>query len=435
MKWHVNITVKVLGYLLVAGILPLVLLGLTAFEISKRIVIEQAESENSRLIASFSSYLHLYQDQIEDMATNIAGNPAIGLALRHADEKTKNTFGALEMRAQMGYILNSYVRVKGLVSINLFSIGGEHFQVGQTLDYSPVQKAAASQLLAASMAASTPILWRGIDNNLNVNSAQKKVISVVRAIQSFSPTSGKSEVVGVLVIDLNDEIMSNFLEGVQLAAGTQLMQLDRNGNIELHSDTRRFGQPLIPALLQLVRATPPVHQLILDGEEVLMNTGPLDKQQRLIVAITPRYLLTQKVNRLGFATFGLVVLALLGILALTWYFARTVVRPIRAVSEGFRRIETNPQGRYDPLPTGLVLNEISQLVHGYNGHLTALQTQREASVELHQAKTAAEAATRTVAAVLHIVGLAVTFPFHGAAPGVEFSMNWANSADHSADLG
>lgn len=55
-----NITAKMLGYLLAASIFPLVLLGATAFEISKRIVIAQAEAENARLVGSFSAYLRLY---------------------------------------------------------------------------------------------------------------------------------------------------------------------------------------------------------------------------------------------------------------------------------------------------------------------------------------------------------------------------------------
>jgi len=413
MKWQLGITAKMLGYLLAAGVLPLIVLGFMAFEMSKRIVIEQAELENARLVASFSSYLRLYQDQIEDMAANIAGNQAIGLALDRADHAASSTFDALEMRAQIGYILNAYVRVKGLDSIYIFSIGGAHFEAGKTLDFSQVQNTVVHQLVNEALAANTPILWRGIDNNLNEFSVQKRAISVVRAIHHFSPTTGKSEVVGVVAINLNDEIMLKFLEGVALAPGSQLMMIDPHGNVALHSDPLRFGQRLVPALLELVRAIPPVPRLVLDKQEVLMNVAPASQTRSLLVAITPRALLTAKINQLALVTFGVVFLTLLGILTVTWYFAKTIVRPIRAVSEGFRSIENDPESPHEPLPTGPLLDEISQLVQGYNNHLTALQARRKVASELRQAMASAQAANLAKSQFLATMSHEIRTPMNG----------------------
>ena len=59
MKLRFNITVKLLGYLLGAGIVPLVVLGFSALEISKRIVLEQAQTESVRVLGGFASYLSL----------------------------------------------------------------------------------------------------------------------------------------------------------------------------------------------------------------------------------------------------------------------------------------------------------------------------------------------------------------------------------------
>ena len=400
MNLRFNITVKLLGYLLVAGIVPLTVLGFSALEIAKRVVLQQAQEENVRALGGFASYLSLYHDQIEDLATNIAGNETIGNALHSADAASSSGYDALNVRAQIGYTLNSYVRVKGLVSLDLFSRGGAHFHVGETLSSSEVAPQTARALLQMATEAKSPTLWRGMGDNINSSSRYPKVTSVVRAIRHFSPQSGQSDAVGVLVISLTDDIMQEYLRRVPLPAGQQLMQIDPQGAVVLHSDPQKVGQPFAPALMDLIRQHKETQQLTLDGQEVLLDTHASNLEQGYLVMITPRQLVTGRVDQLTLATIALLALGLVGVLALTWRFAHTVVAPIRAVSAGFRRLSHAPAENHTPLPEPRTHDEIGQLVEGYNNHLLSLNAQRESASELLLAEVARDATqTMLIAAI------------------------------------
>jgi signal transduction histidine kinase len=132
----------------------------------------------------------------------------------------------------------------------------------------------------------------------------------------------------------------------------------------------------------LVRATNNVQQFTLDGEDVLMNVSAADEQQRVRVFITPRKLLTLKVSELAVATLLLIALGLAVILGLTWHFVRTVVQPIRAVSDGFKQLAQTPGQRHLHLPLRPIQDEIGLLVQGYNDHLDALEEQRAVALDL-----------------------------------------------------
>jgi signal transduction histidine kinase/CheY-like chemotaxis protein len=204
----------------------------------------------------------------------------------------------------------------------------------------------------------------------------------VRAIRHFSEASGKSDTVGVLVVSLSDDIMREYLRRVPLPSGQMLMLIDPSGRVALHSDAHKLGQQLSPELMDIIRQHRGTQHLTVDGQDMLLDVNPADRGHGYLVVMTPRQLVTGRVAQLTLTTVVLLTLCLLGVLALTWRYARTVVAPIRAVSAGFSRLQSAPAENHAPLPVLDRQDEIGQLVEGYNKHLLSLNAQRESASEL-----------------------------------------------------
>jgi signal transduction histidine kinase/CheY-like chemotaxis protein len=389
MNLRLNITAKLVGYLLVAGIVPLVVFGFSAFQIARDIVIGQAGQYNTRLVLDAVAYFQLYRSQVEDLAANIAGNEEISRALAEADRQSSSSYEALNTRAQIGYILNSFVRVKGLVSIDLFTLTGRHFYVGQTLNVGEVKVEAVRRMTKEAEASTNAAFWRGVEDNINTASPQAKVITLTRAIRYYEPGKGTTATVGLLVINLDNEVFRNYLANESTPANIRMMAIDRQGNLMHHWDPSLIGQPLTPGLLTHLRDRTPSHQVRLDGEDVIMTAARLPDIDGYLVYVAPLALYTAPVSRLATTGGLLLLIGLAGIALLTRHYVRTVVAPLRSVSDRFRALHENPEIAHAPLPASGEKDEIATLINGFNSHIETLAIQRAASVKLTQAEQTA----------------------------------------------
>ncbi|KFE58428.1 ATP-binding protein [Hyalangium minutum] len=388
-----SITFKLIGYLLAVSVAPLLIFGVTSYELAQRAMLQLASESNARLLADQRDYLLLQSEQLASLATNIAGVEDIGNALASAE--VNDSYSALVTQAKVGYILSGYSSLKGLVSIDLFTPQGQHFHVGDTLDTSTVLTELSKRLYAATLASKQSIVWHGVKDNVNAASAHRKVLVATRLIRRVDPAHLEPEPVGIVVINSSISHLYEHFLGLDLGVGSYLMVADNEGRLLFHPDKSLIGEPLLLEFQRLLAGASGTVALELGGQEVLLNHLRVEELNWQVISIVPHATLTAPMAKIGNAWWAVLVACFAAIGAVAVRYSRRVVEPIRAISGGFQDIQEDRLDRVRPLSPAPTEDEISEMVSWFNAFLDNLNARRRSEEELRQAKEAAESANRS----------------------------------------
>ncbi len=367
---HLKITHRFTIALVVAGVLPLLGAGLVSYHTTQSALLKQFLAQQQELLINYREQLEQTQDQIENLVTNIASDQTINQVLRqHSD--TPSDYQRLSAQAQVGYILNSYLNVKGLESIHILGDGDIHFQVGDTLTLR-TQPGVREQILETLTQQKSWIHWAGITRNLNAGSREPFVLPAVEPIYQFNRQRLERERIGLVVANYSIQGLLDKFNSRATESGFQVFLIDQYGRFIVHPDPALIGQPANSELQQKTTQNQPSE---INGEAYYLTSEMLERTGWKLVSTIPVSATSRGTNLIRNVSVLSFTIALLIAALFATIFSRTVIVHIQQVTDAFRRLKS---GATDiPKLTVAGNDEASQLAQWFNLFLDELKVKHQ----------------------------------------------------------
>ncbi|MEI8167607.1 MAG: PAS domain S-box protein, partial [Chloroflexales bacterium] len=384
MKLSINLTQKLIIFLLLASIIPVLIVSISAYQVSRTIVQDESERYAAEIVQQQHEYLALNLSLIESLITNISRVDAIIQAL--ANEPTPDdSYTRLATQARIGDILDGYSNLSGLVSLDIFTLGGSHYHVGDTLDGSNIRDDVRDRLVLRARALRPAEVWAGVEDNVNKASSTRKVVTVARLLSVTDRGSIQTRPVAALLVNYDIGYLYTHFKRIDLGEGAVLIVTDADNHIVYHPDTQMIGATLNSNFQRMLRDTHGTFSTTIDGQDVLVSYSRLDTWNWSVITLIPISTLTARASTIGSVVFLALLIAFTIVGGTAVVASYTIVTPLRHLTQRFQLYQSGTPGWQVPLVVR-GRDEIAELSRWFNLFSESLLSRQQAEVALKQSE-------------------------------------------------
>ena len=365
---------------MVISIIPLLVVGITSYQLFAIVLKEEAGRYSLEIVKNQRDYLDLQLEQIESLIANISGVEEITTVLNE-ETATIDTYTSLATQARIGYILNGYSNSRVLASIDIFTVGGTHYHVGDTLNVSNIRTDIRDRLFDETLQSDRLIHWSGIENNVNANSAYKKVLPATKVLTHVDRSTLQQEPIALILVNYTVDDLYEHFNQIRLGEGAYMMVIDTSSHIIYHPDKNLIGHPVDESMSNLMADNTPTHLVNIGGEEVFVTHTNSDISGWGIASLIPVATMQSRAitirNNLIWVLLSIFIIVTFS----AWLYNRDTVQPIRQITLRFQQLQagTPESEMYLPVHNN---DEIGELVQWFNTFLNSLDERRKAEAHL-----------------------------------------------------
>jgi len=387
-SFNMTITQKLFIYVLLACVIPLAFFGRMSYVKSKSIIENEINKSSINLMEEKQRHLDVIMQEVEGLIANLSSIEDIKDVLANTENEISD-FERLATQAKIGYLLSSYTNLKGLISIDIYSVKGEHYHVGDTLDVQEINLEAMKNLYHEALSSEKSVLWEGIEENTNLKSKNRKVIVISKVLKTIDSNTFTEEPTGLLIINYDIEVLYNHFTSTY--KDTEYMILDRKNRIVYHHDTSKIGDQQGEAFLDHMNGYSGSFVTTVEGETKQVFWDKSNKNSWTILALISEKSILDKIKDIRRNNIFFLVLSLSLVLIAAYLISRRIVKPIKKITHSFQEIQQGIMN-FETRLEATSNDEIGELSKWFNEFIQGLELKRKTELELVKAKEAAEAA-------------------------------------------
>ncbi len=407
-----SMVAQLVASFIVIGIVPLCVIGLISHFLTVSTVTDQANNYLRTVLKQERDTLDIRLEQFESLISTLSGVEAIIDGLKDPDS-SDNAYNNLATKARIGYALNGFLNLKGLVSIDLLTAQGHTYHVGDTLRFSERRKDTIDRQFQLARDSAELVNWVGIIPNINEASTHKSVIAASKLLKTVNKKNLEFSEAGLLVVNLDIGYFYDAFNAHEFDKGAYLMVVSDEGQIIFHPERAKIGKPADPALLaHLEKGQISPEVIELDHQDMVINSEKSILSNWWVVSIMPEATLLEKGHLIAVITGFAVLASLIFVVASSYNVSRKTVQPIREIITSFQEYRENKFDLERRLPVR-GQDEISELLTWYNAFLDALQARHQTEKQLIKAKEEADQANRSKSEFLSTMSHELRTPMNG----------------------
>ncbi|RCU51786.1 sensor histidine kinase [Corallincola holothuriorum] len=378
--WFNRLQNRLLTYMAVATLLPLIVLGGVTYQLSVNGLTQQAETLTQELIEERAASVALMATNTERLANRIAQNDAVAELLLRTQQQTElSRIEKLKLQSRIEAELSSMIRANDLLAVEIIT-DDSIFGVGDVAADGTYDTALFTNWLQQCQQREQVLCWPGIEHNTHIQSPYGLVLPALYSLKEFDEQLVAYQTVGFLVLKFSISALYDYTHS-QNQDWMYHIIVDQKNRIIYHPSQSKIGQTLAlntaasddTARFQatLFNASEPLERHL---ETEITNMG------WRTIGVIPQSRLQTNARLISQLTIGCIAFSLLLMILAMLYIARRIILPIRTVTEA----KPNSESMH-PITTQYSIQEINQLVQWFNDYTSIVSNERTQQRELKRA--------------------------------------------------